>query len=314
MTDEAHIWTDDEIARIERELTLQYSEATAEMIEKQARWFDEYKADKARYDRDLKAGRITKDEYKAFMRESALQKQWFSNMIDSLADGAVSADVRAMDTVNDAMPRVYAENYNYETYRIENDLLVNTNFTLMDEDTVRRLVRDNPDLLPQKEIDRAKDYVWNKQKFNSAILQSLIQGESIPDMAIRINDVMGMNMRAAYRNARTAATAAENAGRLESMRRMRRLGIDVNKKWIATEDSRTRDTHRAENQHVQDVEEPFVITGLMYPGDPSTNDPAEVMNCRCSLGYAFDEDISRVSFAQRYKAKKSYKAWTRGKR
>lgn len=313
MTDEAHKWTDDEIARIERELKLQYSEAMAEMMDKQERWLKEYEAEKARFDKDLKAGRINKKQYDAFMRESAIQRKWFASMVDSLADGAVAADVRAMDTVNDAMPRVYAENYNYETYMMENGIGINTSFNLMDEDTVRRLVRDNPDLLPRKTVDAQKDYVWNKRKFNSAILQSLIQGESIPEMADRLENVMGMNYNAAVRNARTAATAAENAGRLEAMRRMRSLGVDVNKKWLATDDHRTRDTHRAENHHVQDVEERFVITGLMYPGDPSTNDPAEVMNCRCTLEYAFDEDISHVTFAQRFKAKKSYKAWKRGK-
>lgn len=245
--DEAHKWTDDEIARIEHELKIQYSEATAEMILKQEKWLKEYEIEKARYDKDLKAGRITEKQYKAFMRDSAMQREWYNAMIDSLTDGAVHADVRAMDTVNNATPRIYAENYNYMGYQVENGLKIDTRFTLVSESTVRHLIKDNPDLLPQKEIDLHKDTIWNKQKFASAILQGIIQGESIPQMASRIQSVMQMNERAAYRNARTAATAAQNAGRLQSLLRMKAKGIDVKKGWKATRDHRTRSSHRKED-------------------------------------------------------------------
>lgn len=282
-SDPAHEWTDREIERIADELRRQYSEATAEMMEKQARFLKEYEFEKTKMDNALKAGDITKAQYKRYMRDLTLQREWYSEMIDSLSEGAYNADVRAADTINNSIPRVYAENYNYGTYDAEVKLKINTNFTLMDEDTVRRIVRDNPDLLPETTVNRGKDIVWNKQKFNSAVLQGLIQGESIPDLASRIGSVMGMNYRASVRNARTACTSAENAGRLESYYRMRELGINVRKEWIATLDHRTRSTHRKEDKAVKELEDRFSHTGLMYPGDMSTNDPGEVYNCRCTV-------------------------------
>lgn len=299
MIDAAHAWTDDEIARLESELQRQYVEATAEMMDKQARWLRDYEAQKAGFDKDLKAGRITDKQYKAFMREAAMQRQWFTAMIDSLAEGAYQADVRAMDTVNDALPKVYAENANYAGYKSETGLGINTSFNLVNEETVRRLVRDNPDLLPEKVVNHYKDTVWNKQKFNSAILQGIVQGESVPDISKRVSSVMGMNYRAAKANARTALTAAENAARLNEMLRLRDLGLAVRKEWIATLDHRTRSTHRRSDKEVQELEERFRVTGLLYPGDPSTNDPGEVMNCRCTMVQNFDgvtrDDTNRFS-------------------
>lgn len=293
MTDEAHDWTDAEIERIESELRLQYSEATAEMLDKQDQWLKDYERQKAQYDKDLREGRITKEEYRKFMQTKAMQSQWFTNMIDSLADGAYAADVRAMDTVNDAMPRIYAENHNYGTYQAEQVVRADTSYTLMDESTVRNLIKNNPDLLPRKDVNKSKDISWNKEKFNSAVLQGLVQGESIPHMAQRIQSVIDMNYRAAIRNARTAATAAENAGRLASMVRMWNMGIDVRKEWIATEDHRTRPAHKRSQHEVRELDERFHWTGLLYPGDMSTNDPGMVYNCRCRIVSDFDREGSK---------------------
>lgn len=312
-SDPAHDWTDEEIQRIADELRKQYSEATAEMMDKQANFLKEYEFEKSRLDKALKAGDISKDQYKQYMRDMTIQRKWFSDMVDSLADGAYNADVRAMDTVNDAMPRVYAENHNYAAYEVERGYNISTSFTLVDENTVRRLVVDEPDLLPQKIVDKAKDIEWNQKKFNSAILQGIIQGESIPDIATRITSVMNMNYRAAYRNARTACTAAENAGRLDSYYRMRRYGLPVAKEWSATLDHRTRDTHRLEDRHVCDLDEAFPETGLMFPGDPSTNDPGEVMNCRCRLvaNFEFIDYSDEVRFSRL--GNQSYATWKKGK-
>lgn len=56
------------------------------------------------------------------------------------------------------------------------------------------------------------------------------------------------------------------------------------KVWIATDDKRTRPTHRAADKQRTLLSEPFIVGGarLLFPGDP--RGPAnEVINCRCSL-------------------------------
>lgn len=313
MVDEAHDWTDAEIERIESELRLQYSEATAEMLDKQDQWLKDYERQKAQYDKDLREGRITQEEYRRFMQTKTLESQWFTNMIDSLAEGAYAADVRAMDTINDAMPKVYAENYNYGGYQVESGLDIKTSFSIVDESTVRTLLKDNPDLLPNKYVDKYKDIQWNKEHFNSAIMQGILQGEPLTDIADRISKVVGMDERAAYRNARTAMTAAQNKGRLQSYIRMLRNGIHVKKEWIATLDHHTRSSHRKADNDVRELDEKFKETGLLYPGDMSTNDPGEVYNCRCTMVANFDDVPHDIEDRFSRLGDMSYDEWKRSK-
>ena len=59
------------------------------------------------------------------------------------------------------------------------------------------------------------------------------------------------------------------------------MGIDVRARWMATLDSRTRDSHRQLDGEVVGDDGKF-SNGLRYPGDP-TGPASEVWNCRCTL-------------------------------
>lgn len=109
----------------------------------------------------------------------------------------------------------------------------------------------------------------------------LVQGESIADIAKRIQKVLNSNYKSAVRIARTETTRAENASRLEAFKHAESLGIKQKKIWVATADKRTRDSHRKLNGEEVDLDKPF-SNGLMYPGDP-TGDAKQVVNCRCAM-------------------------------
>jgi len=67
-----------------------------------------------------------------------------------------------------------------------------------------------------------------------------------------------------------------------SMRAQVQLQIQLNKRWMAKDDSATRPGHaRADGQTVP-VNQPFMVNmeALMAPGDPSGS-PSNVINCRC---------------------------------
>lgn len=86
--------------------------------------------------------------------------------------------------------------------------------------------------------------------------------------------------------ARTEMIGASNAASLASVRT---LGAASHKRWLATPDNRTRDTHRAANDQVVAIADPFSVGGasLMYPGDEAA--PAnETIQCRCTMTYEED--------------------------
>jgi SPP1 gp7 family putative phage head morphogenesis protein len=189
------------------------------------------------------------------------------------------------------MPEVYADNFNYGTYEAEVGAKVDTSFTLYDRQTVERIMRDNPDLLPapgrkvSNAIAEGKAVRWNKQLIQSVMTQGILQGESIPKLATRLAKEVGdSDRKAAIRNARTMATGAQNAGRVDSYKRAEDMGINMEQEWRATLDMRTRHEHRQLDGQRQKVGEPFTVDGyeILFPGDPSAKGFL-IYNCRCTL-------------------------------
>lgn len=90
----------------------------------------------------------------------------------------------------------------------------------------------------------------------------------------------------ARRIARTEAHGAVMAGQLAAAReREAEHGITLYKRWLATEDTRTRASHRVADGQTVPLAQPFRVGGflLQFPGDPIVIAPHETINCRCSL-------------------------------
>ena len=112
--------------------------------------------------------------------------------------------------------------------------------------------------------------------------QGILQGESIPNLATRLARAVGdSDRKAAIRNARTMATRAQNAGRVDAHKRAEDMGVELVNMWLATFDNRTRISHRELDHTTTPVGEVFG-NGLEYPGDPN-GDASEIYNCRCSI-------------------------------
>lgn len=241
--------------------------------------------------RNVERGIITQKQYENWrIGQITVGKRWL-DLQTVLATDFHNANVIAKSIATDYMPEVFALNHDFETYRIESKASVSTSYTLYDRPTVVRLLRDNPDLLPppgkklSKRIAAGLDVAWNKQQLQSVATQSILQGESIPEIAHRVAETMGeKNMNAAVRDARTMTTGAENAGRVEAMKRAEDKGIKLRKGWLATLDGRTRHAHRQLDGQMVGVDESFEVDGqkIRFPGDPHAA-PYLVYNCRCTL-------------------------------
>lgn len=70
------------------------------------------------------------------------------------------------------------------------------------------------------------------------------------------------------------------------------LGIKMLKKWVATNDARTRTDHSLANGQIVDMDEDFTVGGtpMSYAGDPKGG-AKNVINCRCIIIYADEEDM-----------------------
>lgn len=282
MTDKAHALTDREIERMERHLSVIYARAEKELTEKAEKYFAQFEKLDEQKRALVDAGKMTEQEYKLWRQNKIMSGKHWTAMKEQAAQELLNANKTAMAYINDQLPGVYAINYNSAADGV-NGQIKGVSFELVDANTVKNLATSDKTLLPYKYVDGKKDVRWNTQKVNSEIMQGIIQGESIPKMAKRLSNVTEMNRTSAIRNARTTVTSAENKGRMDMLHEACDKGVEMEKIWRATSDSRTRDSHAALDGESVGIDDEF-DNGLMYPGDPD-GDPSEVYNCRCTLVY-----------------------------
>ena len=293
--DYAHRQTDKLIDQLEQVLVGAYDEAQKEAAEKLADYLRRFEAKDEKWRLWVAQGKKTEDQYKAWRTSQIMMKKRWEELQHGLAMDMVHADEIAQAIINGEMPEIYALNHNWITYDIEHQLGMSTNYTLYSPDTVRQLLKENPQLLPQRKVDIPVDLRWNKQRIQSVMLQGILQGQSIPELAKCLAKVTDGNEKNAIRNARTMATGAQNAGRSDAYKRAAGMGVKIRQTWLATLDMRTRHEHRVLDGQTVDVDEPFKVEGyeIMYPGDPSA-EPEMVYNCRCrTIGQikGFERDV-----------------------
>lgn len=278
-----------------------YQLARNELKAKQAQYEDQMRKAIKVMDEARAKGELSSGDYFDMLSSYWAQSGWYDQMIDNMSWGMYNYDMVAKSIVQKSVPAMYADGFNREVYQIEHGAKIETSLGLYDATTVERLIADDPQLLPKpgkklaKELKAHPDLVWNKQHIQSALLQAVLQGEGMYTLRDRLMDVVGMDERAAIRNARTMYTSAQNAGRAEAGVLAKKQGCDILKEWIAFLDKRTRYDHRQLHGERKEVEEPFEVKGkkIMYPGDPKAR-PELVYNCRCTLGHVvrgFEGDI-----------------------
>lgn len=116
------------------------------------------------------------------------------------------------------------------------------------------------------------------------------EGEDPDDLAARIEMVLSMTGSEMWPSramtiAVTEANRANNAGAYAAGLQSESIeGIGLRKRWLATNDTRTRPDHRHADGQLVPLRQPFTVGGwpLQFPGDP-TGPPEQVIWCRCSL-------------------------------
>ncbi|WP_368490831.1 phage minor head protein [Clostridium sp. BJN0013] len=117
----------------------------------------------------------------------------------------------------------------------------------------------------------------------NAIKEGYEAGETIDELADRLDKLPAFDRNRAIRVARTETIAASNAGEFESYNQS---DFVIGKQWLSSHDGRTRPDHAAANGQKKKLDEPFNVGGykLMFPGDSSLGASAkEVIHCRCTM-------------------------------
>lgn len=293
-SDLGHKLTDKELAKLERRIAKLYREAGDELQATIDAYFEQFK----KRDEEMKAllGTVqngkewTEADYKQWRLNQIGRGERYQAMRDKVAHRVTDANAVAVSYTNDATPGIYSLNRNYAAYTIE-QVAGNVGFDLWDEQTVKRLMVEQPDLMPyyppKRALKRGIDLAWGKKQITASVTSSILQGKSIKHMADDLQKrITAMNRDSAIRTARTAVTGAQNAGRMDSYAAAEKMGIKLKKEWLATLDSRTRHSHAMLDGEQVEQDDKF-SNGCRFPGDPQ-GPPWEIYNCRCTLVAALD--------------------------
>lgn len=293
-SDLGHKLTDVELAKLERRIAKLYREAGKELQATIDAYFEQFK----KRDEEMKAliGTVqngkewTEADYKQWRLNQIGRGERYQAMRDKVARRATDANAVAVSYTNDATPGIYSLNRNYSAYTIE-QVAGNVGFDLWDEQTVKRLIVEQPELMPyyppKRALKRGIDLAYGKKQITASVTSSILQGKSIKHMADDLQKrITTMSRDSAIRTARTAVTGAQNAGRMDSYAAAEKMGIKLKKEWLATLDSRTRHSH-AMLDGEQVAQDKKFSNGCRFPGDPQ-GPPWEIYNCRCTLIAAVD--------------------------
>lgn len=283
--DKGYDLTEKELKVLEKRIYDSYKEAydglTDIIKEYFAKFADRDEVEKARMD----AGDITEEQYKQWRLAQIGRGKRFEALRDKVAERMTNTNAAAVAYVNDATPGIYSLNRNFAAYTIE-QVTGDVGFDLWDEQTVKRLIVEQPELMPyyppKRALKRGIDLAWGKKQITASVTSAILQGKSIKHMADDLQSrIVTMNRDSAIRTARTAVTGAQNAGRMDSYFAAEKMGIKCRKEWMATLDGRTRHSHAMLDGEVVDNDKKF-SNGCRFPGDPD-GAPAEIYNCRCTL-------------------------------
>lgn len=289
--DIGHEETEELLKQTEKRIENVYRQAYKELKKKSDDYMSQYLKTDAEKRKAMQAGEITKDEYRQWRQSHLLTGRRWVSMQESIAKDLNNSNLLAASIINGHLPDVYAININWATYQLEHDFKIDTSFMLYDRQTMERLLRDDPDLLPwQAKINTPEDIRYQKRHLNSAMMQGILQGETIPQISERLaSSPCRINARNAVTNARIMYTSAQNGGRIDGYKRAEGMGIHLKKQWLATLDGRTRHEHRQLDGQIVGTDESFEVDGyeIEFPGDPKA-EAEMVYNCRCTMRSVLD--------------------------
>lgn len=228
---------------------------------------------------------MTEDEYKEWRKNKLLYGMHWQRMIDKDTKELLRYNETALRYINGETPQIFASGYNSVVEKVPDSPVGGYDFELVNADTVKNIVHEEGIILPKKKLDPEKDVTWNAKLINAQLLQGILQGESIPEMAKRMQTVANSDLAGATRTARTMHTAAQNCGRQAGYNKAAKEGAIFVKVWLAAHDDRTRSSHAEMDGQTVAYDEMFVSPSgaeLEFPGDWRA--PAEeVYNCRCTM-------------------------------
>jgi len=295
MKDIAHKNTDKIIEKLENEINIIYSQAKKELQKE--------------LENSLDWNKILNMKDKSERLAEARKRKRLTKLISKMSFIIQNKNKIALGLVDDKLVDVFTENYNWGAYFLENLTGFDLDYTLYSKEAVKELLKETTPVFTKMAYLGQKDLTTIRSDLRRQLTVGILKGDTIKDIAKRIDKVTDKNNYGSVRIARTESTRIENSGRTQAFKHGEDKGLKLKKKWISTIDKRTRVSHRYLQGEIVGLDKRF-SNGLLYPGDP-TGSAREVINCRCTHVVEFigiKKGAAEIELDERLK-KMSYEEW-----
>lgn len=205
----------------------------------------------------------------------------------------LSQDYREVaKAIKQSQQNVYMEKYMMSLFLYEVASQTSMNFDIPTAQTIQTAIEQPIEfikLVPT--LQKHRDDTLKRIRMH--ITQGIMSGEGYSKIAKALRDDLGMSKAQSVRVARTETGRALSQAGLDSAMVAKDNGLDMKKRWYATKDTRTRDTHRHLDGTSVDIEDNFHSSGCVGPAPKlfvGVASAKENINCRCKLLYYIDED------------------------
>lgn len=225
-----------------------------------------------------------------------------------------------ISSLTDKLNFFFSESFNLTSYAIEKAIEVDLGFGLLDPDVIRSAY-----LNPLSKIKWPESMQEHAQKYlvdiRNELTRGLIEGEGYGKIAKAVTDRTGIHFGKILRIVRTEGHRVQNTAKIISFEKTEaattRLGLKTERIWLATLDTRTRDSHGEMDGQAADENGLFHYpSGGTTPAPGVEGPPEEVINCRCTLIIQFKDfpyQFRRDNETKQIIKFKTYTEWKKGR-
>lgn len=201
--------------------------------------------------------------------------------------------ISVKSTTKNAILDSYQQSYQYSGYTLESQLQQKLSFSLLNQNQLDASLYNQMNNI--KWSDSVNEAVNSLVKqIRSEITAGLIEGKGYSGMASAIADRIDKSFGATKRIIWTETHRVQTAGRLLGIRKAQSQveDVDIQVKWLATLDQKTRRNHGEMDGKAQDENGEFTFTTMtgstIKVQGPGLTGTVEDINCRCTLTTEFE--------------------------
>ena len=217
------------------------------------------------------------------LRYYATQHIRAEGVAENIADQLKHAGELSQNIIRGELGNMYALNYDFGNYSTIRQTGLDISFTQYDKNQIAVLVAEGESPFTKVAYKSLKLETTSDEairKLQNQLIIATVNGESQAQLIKRIRNVTNSSEKRAKRIAQTERTRVQTQARMQSIHEAERLGIEMNKQWVARL-VRTRESHQHVHEEIVGANEAF-SNGLRYPGEIGAP-PAEVVNCFCYI-------------------------------